>query len=88
MTQRVLVTGSSGFMGGHLLPVLEANGYETLGLDSRPPPSFASKERFVVCDILDLDKLRSVFFQYKPDIVVHLAARTDLNENKDIEGYW
>jgi nucleoside-diphosphate-sugar epimerase len=41
----------------------------------------------VVCDILDLDKLCSIVSRYQPDIVVHLAARTDLDENEDLEGY-
>jgi nucleoside-diphosphate-sugar epimerase len=29
----------------------------------------------------------SVFLAYKPDIVFHMGARTDLDENRDIEGY-
>jgi len=45
------------------------------------------KERCVVCDILDFNELRSVLDEFSPDIVVHLAARTDLDENENIDGY-
>ncbi len=34
MTQRVLVTGSAGFIGGYLVAALLARGYEVTGLDN------------------------------------------------------
>ncbi|MEZ4330502.1 MAG: NAD-dependent epimerase/dehydratase family protein [Myxococcota bacterium] len=36
MTQRVLVTGATGFIGHHTLAPLVARGYEVHALSSRP----------------------------------------------------
>ena len=87
MTERVLLTGSSGFIGNHLLRLLGRKGYDALGLDIRSPVDQSSLDKFVVCDLLDLETLRSVFASYRPTIVIHLAARTDLNENRSLQGY-
>ena len=87
MTERVLLTGSSGFIGTPLLRSLNRKGYDALGLDIRSSHNQSSKYDFIVCDILDLDKLRSIMVSYQPTIVIHLAARTDLNENRSLQGY-
>jgi GlcNAc-P-P-Und epimerase len=77
---RVLVTGCSGFMGGHLMKSLASDGYEALGIDIRPPRSGAMLGwSFAECDLLDAMKLRSTVSDFAPDVVVHLAARTDLD---------
>ena len=38
-------------------------------------------------DILDGPGLASVFQEYQPQAAIHLAARTDLDEKRDISGY-
>ena len=87
MKDKVLITGSSGFMGGHLIKLLATNNYEVLGIDHRVPQDQIRDDSFVLCDLLDIDKLQSVFAQYQPDVVVHLAARTDLDEKINLHGY-
>ena len=84
MTPRVLVTGSSGFIGSHLMPALA--GTELLGLDIRLPARSPVGSSFVQCDILDFEQLRRVVEGFRPDLVVHLAARTDL-AGPDIGAY-
>lgn len=39
------------------------------------------------CDILDGPGLTRVFQEYQPQAAIHLAARTDLDEKRDISGY-
>lgn len=85
--QKVLITGSAGFIGSHLLRELARNGYDVLGVDKRHSESDRLQNKCVTCDILDLEKLRLVFAEYRPDTVVHLAARTDLDGQENIEGY-
>lgn len=85
--QKVLITGSAGFIGSHLLVKLTQNGYDVLGVDKRHSETGLQQNKGVACDILDLEKLRLVFAKYRPDTVVHLAARTDLDEQENLEGY-
>ena len=78
--KRVLVTGCSGFIGAHLMELLASNKYQSLGVDTRPPKrSAANGWSFAECDILDSAKLRNTVADFSPQVVVHLAARTDID---------
>lgn len=87
MTEKVLITGTTGFMGRHLVKLLRKEGYEILGLDKLPPPPEEDIESHVMCDLLDLNKLKVIVSQFNPTMVIHLAARTDLDENEKLSGY-
>lgn len=84
---RVLVTGSSGFIGRHLCEALLSAGHEVAGLDLKVPERHSHGLRFHKCDILDRCGVEDMVQSYQPDTVAHLAARTDLAESRDIEGY-
>lgn len=84
---RVLVTGGSGFIGQHLVEALVGRGYEVLSLDRVPPRQQAERYRFTQCDILDGGLLTETVTSFTPDAVVHLAARTDLDEKVNLAGY-
>ncbi|MEM9374219.1 MAG: NAD-dependent epimerase/dehydratase family protein [Planctomycetota bacterium] len=89
--RRAVVTGAAGFIGSHTAEMLLRAGFEVLGLDSLDPyydpeikrRNIASIEsaaprglfRHLVCDITDRDALHDVLAQYRPDVLVHLAAR-------------
>ena len=70
----ILITGSEGYIGKYLKKYLIKKGLNVYGLDKKPNIE-------ITCNILDKEKLFSVFKKIKPDVVVHLAARTDLNGN-------
>lgn len=82
--KRVLVTGCSGFIGGHLMKSLAAANYESLGVDFRAP-NFGDVRgwSFSECDILDAAKLCRTVTEFAPDVIVHLAARTDINGKRN-----
>jgi len=82
---RVLVTGSSGFIGQHLAAALGTRGHDVIGVDKEPPGTAGYV--FHRCDILDASRLREVFTSEAPDAVIHLAARTDLDEKGSLTGY-
>ncbi len=84
---RVLVTGGSGFMGTRLIQGLLDDSINVVNVDIKDPLNSGHKKYWVNLDILDKDKLIELFHHYKPTHVVHLAARTDLEETKDIKGY-
>jgi nucleoside-diphosphate-sugar epimerase len=84
---RVCVTGSSGFIGQHLVRGLLAADCTVLGLDVRQPVETPAGFEFTLCDILDEPQLRQVLSEHAPEALVHLAARTDLDENADLSEY-
>ncbi len=84
--RKVLVTGSSGLIGRWVINQLEKDGYQVVGLD-KVPPAFPTNNENIVCNILNKTTLISEIKQISPDALIHLAARTDLEETKDINGY-
>ena len=60
---RILVTGSRGFIGSHILAGLEQLGHEVFGLD---------KDN---CDLADLEKLKKIIEEMQPGVIFHLAAQ-------------
>lgn len=70
-----LVTGSSGFVGSHLVPALQKKGHRVTGIDRNPPSSGMEPDHFIEGDLMQrevLDEgLRST------DRVFHLAAAKD-----------
>jgi GDP-4-dehydro-6-deoxy-D-mannose reductase len=68
----VLVTGSSGFVGRHLLKELSDNGYTVIGVDrssNNPVPSY----RTIAVDLTKPSDVNKIDFK-KIDAVIHLAG--------------
>lgn len=62
---KILITGTSGFIGQHLEPILSKD-HEVYSLKS---------------DLLDFDNVTKEVHDYSPDIIVHLAARTEVEKS-------
>jgi CDP-glucose 4,6-dehydratase len=81
--KRVLITGHTGFKGSWLSLWLQKRGAQLVGYAQPPPttPSLFEVARVaegmtsIIGDVRDLDQLRSVMSEYKPEIVFHLAAQ-------------
>lgn len=80
----VLVTGHTGFVGSWLCLWLKRLGAHVVGYAQDPPsdPSLfetagigARIDAHVVGDVRDSEKLVSVFREYDPEVVFHLAAQ-------------
>ena len=84
---RILVTGGSGFIGTNLVESFRQSAWDVLNLDIRPPRHPIQQDTYRAVDILDRSALRSAFEQFAPTLVVHLAARTDLDDSAGLEGY-
>jgi nucleoside-diphosphate-sugar epimerase len=84
---RVLVTGSSGFIGQHVVAALRERGHVVVGVDHSAPRQPPEGYRFERCDIVDGAALGAIFADARPDAVLHLAARTDLAEKLDLAAY-
>jgi nucleoside-diphosphate-sugar epimerase len=83
---RTLVTGGSGFIGTNLVQQLLDDGSEVLSLDTHEPRSPGQARCFRQCNVLDLERLRSAVEDFKPSVVIHLAARCDL-AGKSLDDY-
>lgn len=80
--KRVLVTGSSGFLGGWLVKQLRESGATVTGLVRDMRSDFntlqdpMSEPRFIVYgDLSDMARLRRIIAEYEIDTIFHLAAQ-------------
>jgi UDP-glucuronate 4-epimerase len=88
MIERVLITGSAGFIGSSLADSLLGDNYNVMGIDNFDPfynrnikeyniahalknPRYQFREG----DIRNMDFIGNCFSDFKPDIIIHLAAK-------------
>ena len=88
--KKVLVTGASGFLAGHLIPVLRERGIEVVGLARGSAPTGGSFT-WLQGDVTNADSIRGAFRGV--DTVFHLASHVALKsaeraelERTNIEG--
>jgi nucleoside-diphosphate-sugar epimerase len=83
---RVVVTGGSGFIGANLVPSLVREGHEVVNHDLVPPSDRDMRRLWRPVDIRDESAVLAAFVDARPEVVFHLAARTDLN-GRSIDDY-
>lgn len=68
---KLLVTGKTGQLGHDICKELEARGHEVIGMGSAD------------MDITDADAVRKVLYANRPEIVIHCAAYTAVDNAED-----
>ncbi|ASX26339.1 NAD-dependent epimerase/dehydratase family protein [Candidatus Williamhamiltonella defendens] len=84
---KIIITGGSGFIGTNIMIRLLELGYSNLlNIDLHPPIIEEHNNYYHKVDLKSIDELTEIFSKFKPSLVIHLAARTDL-KGKNIEDY-
>jgi GlcNAc-P-P-Und epimerase len=86
-SRRVLVTGGSGFIGTNVVAAFLRGGHAVLNVDIAPPKDSSHTRCWRHIDIMDRGALQEAFTSFRPELVIHLAARADLDEHKNLAGY-
>ena len=94
--KKILVTGSSGFIGFHMSQLLLSNNYVVIGYDSmnnyydvklkKKRLSILEKNKnfiFYKNKLENKKYLHAVFKKHKPEIVIHLAAQAGVRHSID-----
>lgn len=76
MKDRILVTGSAGFMGSWIADMLVNKGYDVLGVDNLSGGSLENVDNHqcVICDLRNRFDVEKIVSDFKPDILYFLAA--------------
>ena len=92
---KLLVTGGAGFIGSAVVRQAIAAGHQVINLDkltyaaclaNLDPIADDTGYTFVHADICDTDVLDTVFADYQPDAVMHLAAESHVDRSIDGPG--
>ena len=83
MTKRALITGISGFTGKYIRVSLQSAGYQVYGTSLTP----SDDPNILTVDLGDLALMRNLVETTMPDIVIHLAAVSNVAHNNIADLY-
>ncbi len=81
---KILITGSSGYIGGCLFEFLKKK-YYVYGID-KALPKLKKQKNFFQCNLLNFSKIDKIINFIKPDIIIHLAAKSTIDFIKKKKG--
>jgi len=83
--KKILITGGSGFIGTNLIEFYK-DKVDVLNIDIVKPRNQEHYKYWKKVDINNFKELYDALEIFNPDVVIHMAARTDL-EGKNLEDY-
>ena len=85
---RLLVTGASGFIGTNYIEFYSHQDCELLNVDIQKPLNPEHEKFWRKGDIMNPAEIESIFDEFQPTHVMHMAARAECDENTTVEeGY-
>jgi GDP-4-dehydro-6-deoxy-D-mannose reductase len=89
--KKILITGISGFVGGHFVQYLSTNhqDLEIHGISRSKPgwdfvpamPELTRNSHFHQADLMNIPKIKSLIEEIQPDYILHLAAQSSVAES-------
>ena len=78
---KIIVTGSNGLLGQHLIPQLAQHNHQVIAL-GRGPQRITGIEHipYQNLDLLEFDQVRHFIKSQQPDVLVHAAAMTQVDD--------
>ena len=85
----ILITGANGLLGHKLLQLLDRDDQVQVVATARKEIPVPSRTSFHILDITDPVQTKQVVAQNKPDVVIHTAAMTNVDQcETDRKGCW
>lgn len=81
MIKKILITGGLGYIGRVCQFVLSREGYETFIIDEQNPNTNQEQLSHTKINILQKSNLEEYLQHLKPDIVLHFAAKIEVEES-------
>ncbi len=73
---RILVTGASGFVGGHMVDFLSQKRVEVFGTYFQHKPDSQPGVSYLACDFMNREAVVKLFQKTKPTHVIHLVGQS------------
>jgi UDP-glucose 4-epimerase len=90
-SETILVTGGAGFIGSHIVDAYVAAGHDVVVVDNLQTGKLENihpRARFHHADIRDMDALRRILVDERPQVICHHAALADVRASlADPVGY-
>ena len=87
---KILITGANGLLGQKLTLLLgKKENIDTIATARRPLSYSLEHAKFHVLDVTDRNETEKIILEVKPDVVVHTAAMTQVDQcETDRETCW
>lgn len=85
MPLKILITGSSGYIGSHFVKYFKRNGADVFGIDLVFPPKQLQKyfSSHIVEDISNVKHVSDFLDKTKPELIIHCAAKCLISESNE-----
>ena len=80
---KILITGANGYIGNCLFHFLKGR-FKIIGIDKEKSPN----KQILQCNILNKKKLDLIIKKEKPEIIIHLAAQSLVDETINKKKYY
>jgi hypothetical protein len=82
---RIIITGSSGYIGTCCYEYLK-NKFEVYGID-KIRPFLLKQKKFFLCNLNNYIKLNFIISNIRPDLIIHLAGQSTIDGIKNKRSY-